>query len=405
MRASVHSHHARSGRTGFSLVELMIALFLGALVVAGLVNVLIANRQAYHLQEASNFNQQNLRFVMDRISWSLRMADFWGGITPDTITLSTSAPPSIMGGGAACNNAWAFDVIHPIYGYDGNPGLGSNFPIGDCGVPPANYVAGTDVLVVRYADADAHPPSGGSALAGSNLYLLTRAGYSGVLFGAGSSGVSPPYNFPFYDGGTAEPGTYTYPYQVEVFYLQPCSVPNGAGGTLCTLTSDGGNPIPTLAHMRLTNYAGGGGRSSSLLISEPLVEGVENLQFEYGLRSSGTGQEPVQYVSADEMAAASDWSRVVSVRIGYVLRAQPRDVRLPHPFDTHGTSSNDSGFSLRLSDNCRYTISSTGAIDTSGCSSFPSSAVGTGGQAQQFVRTEMTGLVQLRNLTRVAQTQ
>src|SRR5690348_18132220 len=129
---------SRGRKAGFSLIELMIAMVLGALVVAGLINVLMANRQAYHLQEANNYNQQNMRFAMDRIGWSLRQASFWGGVTPAQII----GTPTVSGTKGSCTQAWALDAKDAVYGYDGTS-AGSGFPIANC-VDAANYVGGSD---------------------------------------------------------------------------------------------------------------------------------------------------------------------------------------------------------------------------------------------------------------------
>ena len=377
---AAHARHA-----GFSLIELMIAVLLGALVVAGLINVLIANRQAYHLQESTNFNQQNLRFAMDRIGWSLRMADFWGGIYPSAI----SGAPAVGGTSGSCNAAFALDVNDAVYGYDGNDAkAGASFPIAGC-VSNANYVSGSDVLVVRYADADALPVTGGfggtpAATNSGQIYLQSRSGVKGILF-AGDGTSARPAALP-----NSQAGTYTYPYAIEMYYLRPCSDP-GAGGT-CSASSDGGNPIPTLMRMRLD--------STGTLINEPVVEGIEQLQFEYGLRNPADATKnpvPIIYKSANDMLA-TDWPNVVAVRIGYVVRAQTRDTAVPHSLETHSTTAASADFPQRLSDNCEYSITTAGVVTVTNCVNY--AAGSTGFKPQQYVRSEMTAVVQVRNTIR-----
>lgn len=373
----------RARNTGFSLIELMIAIVLGALVVAGLINVLIANRQAYHLQESANFNQQNLRFAQDRMGWSLRMANFWGGVQSTNIT----GAPAVTAVGA-CDKDWVANVNRPVYGYDGSNGMPA--ALSGC-VDNANYVSGSDILVVRYADTDAVPVSGSSSsiLNNGELYLITRAGTSGLLF-AGDGSSTRPQVLPFYSAGVQQDGTYVYPYAVEMYYLRPCSDP-GPGG-LCSAASDDGNPIPTLMRLRLDN--------TGKLLSEPVVEGVEQLQFEYGIAvpNTPTWPAPVKYESATDATTNGDWANVVAVRLGYVLRSQTRDTRVPHNFDTHdGSDSTNAVYPLRLSSDCRYQVSTAGSITVANCPNFNAASVGVGGQAQQFLRTEMTSVVQIRN--------
>ena len=59
--------HRSRRAAGFSLVEMMIAMVLGLIVVAGLIQVLLANRKSYQLQQGTNILQQNVRFASDRI--------------------------------------------------------------------------------------------------------------------------------------------------------------------------------------------------------------------------------------------------------------------------------------------------------------------------------------------------
>jgi type IV pilus assembly protein PilW len=371
----------RTRQAGFSLIELMIAVVLGALVVAGLINVLMANRQAYHLQEANNYNQQNMRFAMDRIGWSLRQASFWGGVTPSQII----GTPTVSGISGGCTQAWTLDVADSVYGYDG----AAAFPIATC-VDAANYVAGSDVLVVRYADTDAVPWSAATApaLNAGQIYLETRAGSYGALF----AGTAYLNQLPFTSGAGPEEGAYIYPYAIEMYYLRPCSDLGGAAD--CSASSDGGHPIPTLMRMRLD--------STGTLINEPVVEGVEQLQFEYGLRDGTDPNKnpvPITYKNAKDILAA-DWANVISVRIGYVLRAQTRDTAVPHPFDSQSNDVTNANYPLRLSNDCEYKVAADGSAQIlSGCTGFN---IGTalGDKPQQYTRAEMNAVVQLRNLIR-----
>lgn len=369
-------HYPNVRRAGFSLIELMIALLLGVLVVAGLINVLIANRQAYHLQEANNSNQQNLRFAMDSIGWSLRMADFWGGVSAANIT----GAPTVTGG-SGCDAAWAIAVVDGVFGYDGSSGTGV-FPLATC-IPTADYVSGSDVLVVRYADTDALPAnSGTTGLASSKVYLQAQTGNRGILF----TGARPA------DLPNSTQGVSTYPYAVEMYYLRPCSDPSGGtDASHCDAGDDNGSPTPTLMRMHLDD--------TGTLVSEPVVEGIEQLQFEYGVSTTPDSPLPAQYVNA---SAVTDWSQVIAVRIGYVVRAQTRDTRVPHDFDSGGTTVAAAGYPSRLSTDCEYAVDKAGAITIAPgtCTNFAAASVGTAGQAQQFVRTEMTSVVQVRNRVR-----
>ncbi|MGC1551063.1 MAG: PilW family protein [Rhodanobacter sp.] len=371
VRASTcRSLHKRSV-AGFSLIEMMIAMVIGALVVAGLINLFIANRKAYQIQSGNNFLQENLRIASDRIGWSLRMADFWGGNNAADVQAG-SAGTAISGKGT-CNGSWA-TAINPaltdgggVFGYVGS----DSFPLGAaCVGGNANYVKGSDALVLRYAEptvlAPGPTPAVSSTIAknAKEIFLLSTPGTSAQLF----SGSTVPTN----DTDTVR--SYAYPYQVDMYYLRPCSV-IGSGST-CSAKDDGGMPLPTLIRMHL--------QSDGSFVSEAVVDGIEQLKFEYGVASDMTNVVPT-YMRADAMSS-SQWANVVSVRVSLVAVSPVRDFVMPHT----GT------YTLGILDGaCKYVISS-GKTDVSTCKNFTPY----GDKPWQFTRVRQQFVVQLRNRTR-----
>lgn len=357
-----HMHAARRppAAAGFSLVEMMIAMVLGLIVVAGLIQVLLANRKSYQMQQGTNILQQNVRFASDRIGWSLRMADFWGG-NPGNVVTGT---PAVTATGD-CNQAWILDTRHGVYGYEG----GASFPIAGC-VNDLDYVKGSDVLVTRYADAGGINPAAASTISGQpkQVFLVSAIGQQAALFlGGDTVPTTPP---------AAAIGRYVYPYRLDMYYLRPCSDPSGGTDTAhCDAADDGGDPIPTLMRLRLA--------SDGTLDAEPLVEGIEQLQFQYGI----TDPDPNKLVAANPVDAstitADEWPRVITISVGLVAKSQQRDISMPH------LGTLDVG-------NCTYVIKQ-GSTDVSGCANFTVA----GSQPWQFARTSLTQVVQLRNRFRM----
>jgi prepilin-type N-terminal cleavage/methylation domain-containing protein len=66
---------------GFSLVELMVALVIGLLILAGLLVAFSGNRATYRLNDQMMQIQEVGRFAMDTIREDLRMASYAGGCT------------------------------------------------------------------------------------------------------------------------------------------------------------------------------------------------------------------------------------------------------------------------------------------------------------------------------------
>lgn len=369
-------HHFRvSLARGFSLVELMVSLLIGLIVVGGLVSVLMANRQAFNVQQGNNFNQENLRFGMGRVAWSLRMADFWGGVKADDI-VGMSDASGVKGTSGDCTGAWVLSVgkgmENGIRGYDG----AASFPIKNC-VDAGNYVKYSDVIVVRYAGTRGYDPTKAT---GPNFdstdpavvpnrtayFLVASVAQQGNLFYTGTAVPATPLS--------SSTGRYVYPYQFEMYYLRPCSDPGA--DNVCGTSDDGdaASRVPTLMRMRMS--------AAGALISETVSEGIEQLQFEYA--SPGA---PFQ------LAAASDFAKVTQVRVAMVARAAARDTGVPHPVG------------LTVSGHCQYAIDALGKVtygtglpSDNACKNILSTDFGS--NPQQFTRVLSQQVVILRNRVR-----
>jgi|GEM_PF-617564 len=367
----------RSG--GFSLIELLIAALLGLLVVAGLINLFIANRRSYQLQSGNNFLQEDLRIASDRIGWAVRMADFWGGNPASSVVVNPAAVGAVAVNGG-CAGAWA-TAVNPatiggggIYGYDG----AAAFPLGAaCIGGNANYVRGSSILVLRFATPQVLAP--GPALAGvMPAESATISGNPKALFV-----VSTPATSAQLIPGSVSPAAtnstltnYAYPYEVDMYYLRPCSVI--ATGTTCKATADGGLPLPTLMRMHLQN--------DGTWVQDAVVDGIEQMNVEYGvvqdLTNNAVPNVP-NYETAGQVTANGQWANVVSVRVSLVAVNPTRDVTLPHVYVA----------ALGTLGACKYTINNGAAPDTAGCPNFTPY----GDKPWQFVRTSQQFVVQLRN--------
>ncbi|WP_158583353.1 PilW family protein [Salinisphaera sp. Q1T1-3] len=66
----------RSTISGFSLVELMVAMTIGLLLLAGVLQIMLSNRQSFDAQEATSRVQENLRLAEFVLSHSIAHAGF-----------------------------------------------------------------------------------------------------------------------------------------------------------------------------------------------------------------------------------------------------------------------------------------------------------------------------------------
>ena len=65
----------RRPHAGFTLVELMIAMVLGLLIIAGVGSVFLANKQTYTTSENLSVFQENVRYAFEMLTQDIRQID------------------------------------------------------------------------------------------------------------------------------------------------------------------------------------------------------------------------------------------------------------------------------------------------------------------------------------------
>lgn len=75
---------------GFGLIEVMIALVLGLIVVAGIIQIFISTKTTYQTQLAAARIQEDARFVLSKLIQEIRMTGMYGCLKFDT-AVSTGA--------------------------------------------------------------------------------------------------------------------------------------------------------------------------------------------------------------------------------------------------------------------------------------------------------------------------
>lgn len=278
----------RRPQRGLSLVELMVALTLGLLLVAGVTRLFLSARQGYRVQESHARQQDNARFVMETLASEIRHADFWGGASPQALSVVSN-----LGTATDCSEAWMADVAFPLRAYAG----AATSPLAGCTV--SDYVPNTDVLVVRYADPNRFvsnaeldaPPADLSA----NGRLLVRAAVGGsgsvyLINNLAAARSAQP--------GDEADGVVNYKYVARVLFVR-----------------SNNQDQPTLYQRTLT--------SAGVSASQQLAEGVEMLRYSFGLDQDGDLVVD-RYVATADMTA-TDWSRVLSIRVGLLMRGDALD--------------------------------------------------------------------------------
>ena len=135
-----------SGRiAGFTLVELMIALVLGLLVIAGVGSVFLANKDAYRTNEALSQTQDAARTAFEFLARDIREA----GSNP----CGSEEIQSALNGSVECANTntlpdWVDDFDVPISGTDNTSTIAGLPGSGNVGAP----VSGSDAIRIGKAE-------------------------------------------------------------------------------------------------------------------------------------------------------------------------------------------------------------------------------------------------------------
>ncbi|MBI1943591.1 MAG: PilW family protein [Betaproteobacteria bacterium] len=317
---------------GFSLIELMTAITIGLLILVGLTSVFVNSSNANREMKNTAEQIESGRYAIEFLTQDIRHAGYYGELTTLPAVPASAPDP--------CAAPTAGTVSNTV-----NPGLtlplqrisSASIPTGCASLlTAANLAPNSDIVVVRRADTTMLPVTSATTatVTTGTVYIQTSADTAEIQYGAGgtvdstqkaSGAATALFRRDFTVAATGTPPQFPIiaagirKYRTHIYFVAPCSVPNG-GGSLCTGSSDDlGNPIPTLKRLEFTD--GGSGAFSIV----PIVEGIEAIRIEYGVDSSpstadpGTGLVgdgiPESYSNAPSLA---DMGNTVAARI-YVL--------------------------------------------------------------------------------------
>lgn len=309
MRAELRS-------TGFSLVELMIAMVLGLFLIGGSLTIFSANLRSAELGQAVASLQAGARFAMDTMATDLRSAGYRGCAAPEDSILSVSVTGAdvglfgddVLGGSLIGGTAWS---PAPPGGYVPLAASGTTRP---AGLP----VSGTHALVVQYAGAPGNAlastmnsPADSLTLIGTNPAFV--AGEFAVLSdcesvdvfrigtlggSAGAQIVDPDESLSRrYVTRTDYPGsTRVFPLVGAIYYIGETGRSNATGDTiralyLQSLPFDAANNPPV-----------------------ELLEGVDQLQLTFGITDGGGN---TRFVAPDD--ASVEPTAIDMVKVGLLM--------------------------------------------------------------------------------------
>ncbi len=299
MKPCLHPVSAPPRAAGLSLVELMVSMAIGLIILAAVTTV-FSNTSASRAElERTSRQIENGRYAVEILSDDLRLAGFAGELNFAALPAPAALPDPCSRDAAVWANALPFHV----QGYDGAAGI-----IPAC-VP--GIQAGTDVVVVRRARTCLAGVDGCAAATAGQPYLQVSLCDAEMAVTPYVLGLQDPAMFSLRRRDCL-PATLAgqRQYLVHIYFISPN---NGSGQN-----------VPTLKRMEFTGAG---------FVETPLVEGIEQLNIEYGIDWTSAAAPGVPDGIPDAYTADPDtfapagcttctpvtnWPNVITVRF-YIL--------------------------------------------------------------------------------------
>ena len=283
---------------GFSLVELMIALTLGLLLSAGVISVYVNSKTTFEQDEEVARLQESGRFALKILSKNLSMAGFFGGVLESDAVIGG---PAVTG---SCGGGWEFDISEPLTFVNDASGANANAALacidaGDVYNDAATSVT-PDVIGIKRAVGDQALEDGewntDKGVSQTSFKSKPNQAYLRIVYSTNSielitvSEAEPMLG----EDASVDSGVDYWKYEAMAFFIRSYS--------------EAGDGIPTLCAERLRQ---------TTVSTECLVEGVENIQIEFGIDTDTDGN--IDYFTDDP--TTGELSAAASARIYVLMRS------------------------------------------------------------------------------------
>ncbi len=315
----------QSGQRGLSLIELMIALLVGLMLLAGLVSLFIeTGANIAKTQRQASLNTEG-QFALSILAHELEMAGFWGrafdptDMVYDNTTMiagttvnpdcgdSASTNVLVSAGGVASLQTidlpWAYQVTRPIVQFDDEDASNEASDIFTC---LSDVQAGTDAIGIRRVSGGPISITDTGAHKSGRVYMRADSASGGLFRFTGSDDSrTDPADLATVD--VADVDLFSdWPYVPKVFYIRDHSRTPGDG-------------IPTLCYEYLKVAAG----SAPGFENECLAEGIEDMQLEFGIDTDLDGV-PNYY---DKDPDATELTQIATVKVHLLARSATPNFR------------------------------------------------------------------------------
>jgi type IV pilus assembly protein PilW len=312
---------AHIAQAGFTLIELMVSVVVGMVIVASLALLFANNSRARQEMEKTSQQIENGRYTTQTLRDDLRLAGYYGELSPKSLAAPAAVPDPSATDDASVSAALPIAVQGYHFGKDS--ASYSTMPTGVSSLL-TDIRSNTDVLVVRrtstcYSGPTTAESNCSSMDTSSSKYFQTTlcsthltnitdptklfvVGTDTAVFTTSNPSVST-YTPTFFAQKDCSTAAVTRAFNLHIYYIANNDV--------------SGDGIPTLKMVSL------GAASFSSPVA--LAEGIETLQIEYGVDTTGDGSPDTWAAdpsagTANAAAAVAAWGQVTAVKLHVLAR-------------------------------------------------------------------------------------
>ena len=289
---------------GLSLIEMMVAMAIGAVLIFGAAQVYVTSKGAYGVNESVARLQETARYAMSVIEPDVRMSNYWGllkgaAVINGQLPQGAAIPAAVAAGAPAniCGRNFATDVSTNLQG-DNNAYILSATKQAGCDalqdlstgvVWTTTPVVTADTLTVRRASVfDSAPVPAG-------VLQVCTSRIAGRLMSDGLASSCPAAVVGQADAlSTAKLENLI----VDTYYIDRNSQQQAN--------------LPSLRRKTLTSVGG-----VTQFRDQEIIAGVEDMQVQFGIDPIGNTGVATRYVNPDGVPAGA---QVVAVRVWLLVR-------------------------------------------------------------------------------------
>lgn len=289
---------------GLTLVEIMVAITISLILLAGVIKIFQSAKQSYNIQQALSRIQENARLVTDIMIRDISTSGYLGCL--GTVQDADREFSNVLGD--TSTNYKFVDAIEGTDGGDDSDSITVRFASEATAIPviePMTNSLGPIKLNPDHMNYD--------ALNQWDIVTVSDCANAAVFMVTNDPGDDGIVEFEANTAATSGINT-------GQFNVDPPDLKNRFGSLSRTTAK-----VYRVSSTTYNIQPSSSGRNTLSLFVTPggeLVEGVEDLQIQYGLGSTppnlNTPSIAEQYVDADDV---TDWNDVVSVRISFTVNS------------------------------------------------------------------------------------